>query len=109
MLANELIPKAKATTTLKSHSATPLGGQNIRYLGIDVGAGGFVPHDAQSILDNRYYCKDHVVMLEALPAAAGIDSSPALINQARLLAAQSAHAQVFLTTSSPMCLASMCS
>jgi hypothetical protein len=28
--------------------------QNIRYLGIYVGAGGFVPHDAQTILDNRY-------------------------------------------------------
>jgi len=40
-----------------------------------------VPHDAQSILDNRYGdCKDHVVILEALLEAVGIDSSPALIN-----------------------------
>ena len=55
--------------------------RNIRYVGIYVGAGGFVPHDAQSILDNRYGdCKDHVVMLESLLRAIGIDSSPALVN-----------------------------
>jgi len=35
---------------------------NIRYVGIYLGAGGVVPHDAQSILTNRYGdCKDHVV------------------------------------------------
>ena len=81
-LANELIQKAKATTTLEKVKVLHHWvAQNIRYLGIYVGAGGFVPHDAQSILDNRYGdCKDHVVMLEALLAAAGIDSSPALIN-----------------------------
>jgi hypothetical protein len=55
--------------------------RNIRYVAVYAGAGGFVPHDSQSILDNRYGdCKDHVVMLEALLAAIGIDSSPALIN-----------------------------
>ena len=81
-LANELIQKAKATTTLEKVKVLHHWvAQNIRYLGIYVGAGGFVPHDAQSILDNRYGdCKDHVVMLEALLAAVGIDSSPALIN-----------------------------
>ncbi|NBX90514.1 MAG: transglutaminase domain-containing protein, partial [Betaproteobacteria bacterium] len=62
--------------------------QNIRYLGIYVGAGGFVPHDAQTILDNRYGdCKDHVTLLEALLTTVGIESSTALINSsaARLL------------------------
>jgi hypothetical protein len=54
---------------------------NIRYVGVYVGAGGFVPHDVQSILDNRYGdCKDHVVILESLFRAVGIDSSPALVN-----------------------------
>lgn len=55
--------------------------QNIRYIAIYAGAGGFVPHDTQSILDNRYGdCKDHVVLLEALLESVGIASSPALIN-----------------------------
>ena len=81
-LANELIQKANAQTTLdKVKVLHHWVAQNIRYLGIYVGAGGYVPHDAQSILDNRYGdCKDHVVILEALLATVGIDSSPALIN-----------------------------
>lgn len=55
--------------------------QNIRYIAIYAGAGGFVPHDTQSILDNRYGdCKDHVGLLEALLRSVGIESSPALIN-----------------------------
>ena len=53
---------------------------NIRYVAVYVGAGGWVPHDAKSVLDNRYGdCKDHVVLLESMLAAVGIDSSPALI------------------------------
>lgn len=55
--------------------------KNIRYVGVYIGAGGYVPHEAQSILDNRYGdCKDHVTLLEALLKAVEIDSSPALIN-----------------------------
>lgn len=53
---------------------------SIRYVAVYVGAGGWVPHDAQSVLNNRYGdCKDHVVLLESMLAAVGIDSSPALI------------------------------
>ncbi len=55
--------------------------ENIRYVAVYVGPGGVVPHSAQSVLDNRYGdCKDHVALLEALLRAAGIESSPALIN-----------------------------
>ena len=81
-LANDLIQKANAKTTLEKVKVLHHWvAQNIRYLGIYVGAGGYVPHDAQSILDNLYGdCKDHVTILEALLAAAGIDSTPALIN-----------------------------
>lgn len=54
---------------------------NIRYVATYVGAGGFVPHAAAEILRNRYGdCKDHVVMLEALLAAKGIESSTAIVN-----------------------------
>ena len=55
--------------------------QNIRYVGTYIGAGGFVPHSAQSVLQRRYGdCKDHVVLLEALLAAVGIESTAAMIN-----------------------------
>lgn len=56
--------------------------ENIRYVAVYVGAGGVVPHAAQTVLDNRYGdCKDHVALLEALLGAAGIKSTPALVNQ----------------------------
>ncbi len=55
--------------------------KNIRYVGAYLGNGGHVPHDSQTILSNRWGdCKDHVVILEALLAAKGIESSAALIS-----------------------------
>ena len=55
--------------------------RHIRYVAVYVGAGGVVPHDAMTVLANRHGdCKDHVVLLEALLAAVGIDSSAALVN-----------------------------
>jgi hypothetical protein len=65
----------------KSRSLYNWVSKSIRYVGVYVGAGGYVPHSAQSILDNRYGdCKDHVVLLEALLRAVGIESSPVLIH-----------------------------
>jgi hypothetical protein len=55
--------------------------KNIRYVAVYIGAGGVVPHAAETVLDNLYGdCKDHVALMEALLAAVGIDSTPALIN-----------------------------
>jgi transglutaminase-like putative cysteine protease len=54
--------------------------QNIRYVAVYLGNGGLEPNPAQSILDSHYGdCKDHVVILEALLAARGIQSTPVLI------------------------------
>lgn len=55
--------------------------RNIRYVAIYLADGGIVPHDAHSILKNRYGdCKDHNALLIALLAAKGIDATSALIN-----------------------------
>jgi transglutaminase-like putative cysteine protease len=55
--------------------------RNIRYVAVYLGSGGYVPHSAAEVLTNEYGdCKDHVVLLQALLAAVGIDSVPALIN-----------------------------
>lgn len=79
-LALKLTEKDK-TPMDKARSLYNWVSKNIRYVGVYVGAGGYVPHEAQSILDNRYGdCKDHVTLLEALLSAVGIASSPALIN-----------------------------
>ena len=54
---------------------------NIRYVAVYIGNGGFVPHSVSTILHNRYGdCKDHAAILEALLRAKGIESSGALIN-----------------------------
>lgn len=55
--------------------------KNIRYVAVYVGPGGVVPHPVETILANRYGdCKDHVALLEALLAAVGIESTPALVS-----------------------------
>lgn len=55
--------------------------KNIRYVAVYIGNGGIVPHNAASVLDNRYGdCKDHTTLMEAMLRAAGIDSTPVLIN-----------------------------
>ncbi|QWE19178.1 DUF3857 domain-containing protein [Polynucleobacter corsicus] len=55
--------------------------RNIRYVGIFLGDGGIIPHDANSIIKNRYGdCKDHNALLIALLSAKGIKASSALIN-----------------------------
>ena len=79
-LAQKLTEK-DTTPSNKARSLYNWVSKNIRYVGVYVGAGGYVPHEGQSILDNRYGdCKDHVTLLEALLRAVGIESSPALIN-----------------------------
>lgn len=55
--------------------------QNIRYVYIDFGQGGLVPHNADTILDNLYGdCKDHATLLNALLAAKSIIGHQVLIN-----------------------------
>ncbi len=55
--------------------------RNIRYVAVYAGAGGWIPHEAASVLENRYGdCKDHVTLLEALLHAVGVHSTTAMIN-----------------------------
>lgn len=79
-LANKLTADAK-TPKQKAQKLYNWVSANIRYVGTEVGAGGFEPHSADEILANQYGdCKDHVVLLESLLLAVGIESTPALIN-----------------------------
>ncbi len=53
----------------------------IRYVGIQYGTGRVVPDDAAAIARRGYGdCKDHVALLQALLAAKGIFSEPALVS-----------------------------
>lgn len=58
---------------------------NIRYVAIYLDQNdGWVPHKASDVLARGYGdCKDHVVIMQALLAAAHIDSDPAIIDWGR--------------------------
>ena len=54
---------------------------NIRYIAIDTGIGGYQPHFASSVLRNRYGdCKDMMTLTIAMSYAAGIEVNPVLIS-----------------------------
>ena len=54
---------------------------SVRYVGVFLGDGGFVPHAANEILANKYGdCKDHATLLIALLSAKGIKAEPVLIS-----------------------------
>lgn len=58
--------------------------QEVRYVGIQLGIGGYQPHHAGDVLSNRYGdCKDKVHLLRVLLSEAGIDSIPVLVNTDR--------------------------
>ncbi len=53
---------------------------NIRYMAIEIGIGGFQPHNAGSVLTNRYGdCKDMVALIISMAKAANIQVDPVLI------------------------------
>ena len=55
--------------------------ENIRYVSVQLGVGGYMPHAAEAVLENGYGdCKDHAVLLAALLKAKGIDSDIVAIN-----------------------------
>jgi transglutaminase-like putative cysteine protease len=55
--------------------------RHIRYVGIELGNGRIVPHEADVVIANGYGdCKDHAVLFAALLQAKGIASEMVLIN-----------------------------
>lgn len=58
--------------------------EQVRYVALEFGIGGYQPHAAADVLRNRYGdCKDKSGLLEALLAAAGITAYPVLVNAER--------------------------
>ena len=55
--------------------------QHVRYVAIEFGTGGFIPHDANWTLSNSFGdCKDQAVLYASLLKAKGIDSRLVLLN-----------------------------
>jgi transglutaminase-like putative cysteine protease len=55
--------------------------ENIRYLAVSVGEGGFKPRNLKNILENKYGdCKDKSLLLCYILRSFGIDANPALVS-----------------------------
>jgi len=95
------IPKAKPTEAVHKLAAEVTAGksserdkvaalyewvaQNIAYAGNCVGVGVVVPRDLDFVLSNRMGdCKDHATLLQAMMAAAGIESNQVLVNSGQM-------------------------
>jgi hypothetical protein len=70
-----------ATKLSGRHEMAEFVQKQIRYVAIEVGIGGYQPHAADEILDNRYGdCKDKVTLLKSLLEGLDTDVRPVLIN-----------------------------
>jgi uncharacterized protein DUF3857/transglutaminase superfamily protein len=93
-------PSAQATPDLSAKAKELAAGQtdfmvklqsianymqrNIRYVGIEIGIGGWKPHTADDIFRNRYGdCKDKVTLLRAMLESVGIHSTWVLVDTHR--------------------------
>jgi uncharacterized protein DUF3857/transglutaminase superfamily protein len=97
MFADAALPKATVTPEIAALAETITKGiddrrkqaiaidtwmkTNIRYVGVYLQAGRIIPHDAASVLRNKFGdCKDKATLMSALLAAKGIESELVLIN-----------------------------
>lgn len=78
--AQELAAGAPDTLS-RVRAAAEFVQKDVRYVAIEIGIGGYRPHNAESVLANRYGdCKDKATLLAALLQASGIDSYYLIVN-----------------------------
>ena len=69
------------TFDAKVRALTAFLQSDVRYVGIEIGIGGFQPHPASDIFRSRYGdCKDKVTLLSSMLKEAGIDSEYVLVD-----------------------------
>jgi transglutaminase-like putative cysteine protease len=74
------------TTGISGHRAQAAAiydwvSRHVRYVGLELGIGAIVPHEASTVIANGYGdCKDHSVLFQALLKAKGIASELVIIN-----------------------------
>jgi hypothetical protein len=70
--------------TAKVQSVASYMQRNIRYVGIEIGVGGYRPHTADEVFRNRYGdCKDKATLLRALLESVGVHSTWVLVDTRR--------------------------
>lgn len=93
-------PQAVSTTEIAAKAKEIVGGESdftariekiaeflqrqIRYVGIEIGIGGYQPHSAADVFHNRYGdCKDKVTLLVAMLNAVGVRATYVLVDTNR--------------------------
>jgi hypothetical protein len=89
-LSPEISARVKQLTTgattfdAKVRALTAFLQSDVRYVGIEIGIGGFQPHPASDVFRSRYGdCKDKVTLLSSMMKEAGIDSEYLLVDTER--------------------------
>jgi len=66
---------------LRTRAALQFVQDEVRYLGIEIGASGYVPHDPARVFEQRFGdCKDKSLLLVSILNAMGIESYAALVD-----------------------------
>lgn len=69
------LTSSKQTPMKKARALGEFVQHDIRYVAIELGIGGWQPHPASDVFQNRYGdCKDKVTLLRSMLAEAGVDS-----------------------------------
>lgn len=80
------IVRDKTTPLERFRSLAAFVQSDIRYVAIELGIGGFQPHEVADVFANRFGdCKDKASLLAAMLGEAGIDSVPVLVNTDRTI------------------------
>src|SRR3984893_14231716 len=76
---------ASATTPLeKMRAIATFAQREIRYVGIELGIGGYQPHPAREVFAHRYGdCKDKATLVSAMPTEIGVESYYVVIHSER--------------------------
>ncbi len=75
------IRESHASEAARLRAALGFVQREVRYLGIELGAGGYIPRPAGQVLARRFGdCKDMVVLLTSLLDALDIEAAPLLVN-----------------------------
>ena len=78
------LTSANADFMTKIRAVSTFMQQQIRYVGIEIGIGGYVPHPAEEVFHNRYGdCKDKVTLMIAMLDAVGVRATWVMVDTDR--------------------------
>ena len=85
---------SKTTTLEKMQTLATFAQRDVRYVGIELGIGGYQPHPASEVFAHRYGdCKDKATLLRSMLREIGVDSYHVVIYTERAALRRNSSAQ----------------